>query len=109
MENITRSDEMAYMPFPIPGATSEKLFVKLLNPDIKYEPVVAKLKIESGTFIPAHIHHKTEEQHYVLEGDFINDGVTYGPGTFSVTTLARYTGRTAPQEGTVYFSFSRPR
>lgn len=82
MENITKPTESAWIPFPIPGATSDKLFAKLLNLDIKYGPVFAVLKIEAGGYIPAHIHHKTEEQHYVLEGDFINDGITYGPGAF---------------------------
>lgn len=82
MENITKSNELSFMPFPIPGATSNKLFAKLLNLDIKYGPVFAVLKIEAGGHIPAHVHHKTEEQHFVLEGDFINDGITYGPGAF---------------------------
>jgi anti-sigma factor ChrR (cupin superfamily) len=82
MENIKKSNEMDYMPFPIPGATSDKLFVKLLNLDTKYGPVFAELKMEAGAFIPTHIHHKTEEQHFVLEGDFINDGVTYEAGAF---------------------------
>lgn len=82
MENITISNEVAYTAFPIPGATVDKLFVKLLNLDISYGPVFAELKMEPGAFIPAHIHHATAEQHYVLEGDFINDGITYGAGAF---------------------------
>lgn len=82
MENITKASDMGFIPFPIPGATSDKLFAKLLNVDIKFGPVFAILKMEPGAFIPAHIHRKTEEQHYVLEGDFINDGVSYGAGAF---------------------------
>jgi quercetin dioxygenase-like cupin family protein len=82
MENIIQSAEMGYIPFPIPGATSDKLFAKILNLQIQYGPVVAELKMEPGAFIPAHIHHKTAEQLYVLEGEFINAGVKYGPGAF---------------------------
>lgn len=82
MENISKSNDMDYLPFPIPGATSDKLFAKILNSDTTYGPVFAELKLEAGAFIPAYIHHKTEEQHYVLEGDFINDGITYEAGAF---------------------------
>lgn len=82
MENIIKSNENGFVPFPIPGATSDKLFARLLNLDTKYGPVFAVLKMEAGAFIPAHIHHKTEEQHYVLDGDFINDGVSYEAGAF---------------------------
>lgn len=82
MENILKSSELPYNPFPIPGATSDKLFAKILNLDTRYGPVFVELKMEAGAFIPAHIHHNTAEQHYVLEGDFINAGISYGPGTF---------------------------
>ena len=66
MENITKSNEMEYMPFPIPGATGDKLFAKLLNVDTKYGPVFAELKMEAGAFIPAHIHHKQRNYAPVL-------------------------------------------
>lgn len=82
MENIVKLSELDYSPFPIPGATADKLSVKLLNLDTKYGPVFAELKLEPGAYIPAHIHHRTAEQHFVLEGDFIDNGVSYGPGTF---------------------------
>lgn len=82
MENILKSSEMDYVPFPIPGATVEKLSAKIFNVDTKYGPVFVELKMAPGAFIPAHIHHKTAEQHFVLEGDFINDGISYGPGAF---------------------------
>lgn len=82
MENIIKSTELGYSPFPIPGATADKLFAKLLNLDTRYGPVFAILRMEAGAYIPAHVHHKTEEQLFVLEGDFINDGVAYEVGAF---------------------------
>lgn len=99
MENITRSTEIGFVPFPIPGATSDKLFAKLLNLDIKYGPVFAILKMNPGAFIPAHIHHKTQEQHYVLEGDFINDGITYGEGAFFSHDIGQVHGPHSTKNG----------
>ncbi|WP_309640257.1 cupin domain-containing protein [Flavobacterium sp.] len=99
MENITKSNELDYMPFQIPGATSEKLFVKLLNLDTQYGPVFAELKMEAGAYIPAHIHHKTEEQHYVLEGDFINDGITYEAGAFFSHDIGQVHGPHSTKNG----------
>ncbi|HTL07935.1 MAG TPA: cupin domain-containing protein [Chitinophagaceae bacterium] len=99
MENILQSATMDYQPFPIPGATSELLFVKLLNVDTKYGPAFAELKMEAGAFIPAHIHHKTAEQHYVLEGDFINDGIVYGPGSFFCHDIGQVHGPHSTKNG----------
>jgi quercetin dioxygenase-like cupin family protein len=82
MENIIISTESPSIPFPIPGATADKLFAQILNQDLTFGPVFAILEMKPGAHIPAHIHHATEEQHYVLEGDFINDGIAYGPGAF---------------------------
>ena len=41
-------------------------------------------RIAAGSFIPAHRHTKADETVYVIEGDFIEDGVSYGPGHFFV-------------------------
>jgi len=39
-------------------------------------------KMEAGAFIPSHSHTNEDENVYVLEGDFIEDAATYGPGSF---------------------------
>ena len=41
-------------------------------------------RMRPGATIPAHWHSKADETVYVLEGDFIEDGVTYGPGNYFV-------------------------
>ncbi len=82
MEKITDTAQLPFLPFPIPGATVDKLFAQVLNQDLSFGPVFAILELQPGAYIPAHIHHRTAEQTYVLEGDFINDGISYGPGTF---------------------------
>ncbi|MBC7922571.1 MAG: cupin domain-containing protein [Ferruginibacter sp.] len=82
MENILKTAEMTPVPFPIPGATSDKLSAHILNTDLNFGPVFAVLILDAGARIPAHRHQATSEQIYVLEGDFINDGIAYGPGAF---------------------------
>ena len=37
--------------------------------------------MKAGSVIPAHIHEGVAEVLYVLEGDFINEGTQYLPGT----------------------------
>ena len=38
-------------------------------------------RMEAGATIPAHSHTKADETVYVLEGNFIENGVIHGPGT----------------------------
>ena len=51
--------------------------LKVLNTDQSLGPVVALLKMEPGSEIPRRMHEKTAETSYVLDGDFINEGVAY--------------------------------
>ncbi len=41
-------------------------------------------RMNPGATIPAHWHSKADETVYVLEGDFIEDGTTYGPGHYFI-------------------------
>lgn len=80
-EHVVVDQDVPSSPFPIPGTTPEDgVTAKLLQLDTAVSPPTAIIEIHAGTIIPRHRHHNTAEMHYVLEGDFINDGVTYGPG-----------------------------
>lgn len=70
------------VPFDIPGATPGGVTAVLLNTDAARGLVTTIIHIAPGARIPAHFHRNGAEAHYVLEGDFINDGVTHGPGGF---------------------------
>ena len=39
-------------------------------------------RMAPGSVIPEHWHSDADETVYVLDGDFVEAGVTYGPGTF---------------------------
>lgn len=70
------------VPFPIPRATPDGIHATLVNVDAAKGLVTTIIHIDPGAFIPAHWHEDGAEAHYVLEGDFIDAGVTHGPGGF---------------------------
>ena len=80
-EKIVKSSEMEPENFPFPGYTGN-IKIKLLNKDYALGPFMLHLRMESGAFIPAHLHKKATEVLYILDGDFINENtaVPYGPG-----------------------------
>lgn len=80
------------IPFPIPGATSDKLTARLVNLDLAQGPVFVRLHMAAGARIPAHYHKKTAEQIYVLSGDFIENGTSHGPGTFLSQSMGQQHG-----------------
>src|SRR4051812_42873291 len=41
-------------------------------------------RLAAGSSLPAHSHTHADQTVFVLEGDLIDDGVTYGPGSFFV-------------------------
>lgn len=70
------------IPFPIPGATPGGVSATLVNVDAAKGLVTTIIHIAPGARIPAHYHNDGAEAHFVLDGDFINAGVSHGPGGF---------------------------
>jgi hypothetical protein len=68
------------VPAPFPN-TKGVATLKVLNTDQSLGPAVALMKMEPGSEIPRHMHEKTTETSYVLDGDFINEGFAYHTGT----------------------------
>ena len=79
---IVQTDKVEPVPFAIPGATPGGVKATLVNVDGAKGIVTTIIHIAPGARIPAHYHDDGAEAHYVLEGDFINAGVTHGPGGF---------------------------
>ena len=71
----------SWAPFPIPGAT-DGLTAAILNRDPALGPTMVALRMPAGARIPAHYHERTVETFIVLDGEFINAGIGYPPGTF---------------------------
>jgi len=51
------------------------------NKNYALGPVMLHLEMGPGSVIPAHIHEGVAEVLYIVEGDFINEGKRYQPGT----------------------------
>jgi anti-sigma factor ChrR (cupin superfamily) len=93
-------------PFP---NTKGTVTLKVLNSDQSLGPAVALLRMEPGSEIARHLHERTTETSYVLDGDFINEGVSYPVGTeWNVTPLTAHGPHTTQTGCTVLVTFSNP-
>jgi quercetin dioxygenase-like cupin family protein len=65
--------------FPFPSEGEITLAVR--NKDYALGPVMVHIVMKPGSTIPAHKHEGMAEAMYVVEGEFINEGKAYLPGT----------------------------
>jgi anti-sigma factor ChrR (cupin superfamily) len=83
--------------------------VKVLNSEQSFGPAVAILRMEPGSEIPRHLHERTTETSYVLDGDFINAGISYPKGTeFNIKPNAIHGPHTTKTGCSVLVTFSYP-
>lgn len=66
----------------IPGATEGGIEAQLLNIDHDRGVVATIIHLKAGAEIPAHFHMNGAEAHYILEGELIDGGKTFGPGSY---------------------------
>ena len=64
-------------PFPCEGDVT----LAVRNKNYTLGPVMVHIVMKPGSVIPAHKHEGMAEALYVMEGDFINEGKEYLPGT----------------------------
>src|SRR5215472_6735960 len=64
-------------PFPCEG----DITLAVRNKNYALGPVMVHIVMKPGSIIPAHTHEGMSEALYVMEGDFINEGKEYLPGT----------------------------
>jgi quercetin dioxygenase-like cupin family protein len=96
------------IPAPFPN-TKGNATVKVLNSDQSLGPAVALLRMEPGSEIPRHLHERTTETSYVLDGDFINEGVSHPKGTeFNVKPNTVHGPHTTKTGCSVLVTFSYP-
>jgi anti-sigma factor ChrR (cupin superfamily) len=77
---IVEASKVEAIPAPFPK-TKGNATLQVLNSEPSLGPAVALLRMEPGSEIPRHLHERTTEMSYVLDGDFINEGITYPKGT----------------------------
>ena len=78
---VLNSSDRTWTDLPVPGRTGN-LTATVLNRDLRHGPFMAEMRMAAGSRIPTHYHERTAEDFLVLEGEFINAGIAYGPGTF---------------------------
>jgi len=66
-------------PLEIPGVS-----MKILYTDAGTGGMAVLTRMEPGATIPRHSHTHADEKVYVLEGDFIEEGEAFGPGSYFV-------------------------
>jgi quercetin dioxygenase-like cupin family protein len=80
---IAMPASLPVLTLPIPGGTPAGAFtLKLLNHESAYGLTVYLLTLAPGSRIPAHVPRTATEPFLVLEGEFIDAGKTYAPGTY---------------------------
>jgi quercetin dioxygenase-like cupin family protein len=93
-------------PFPKTKGTAT---LKVLNSEPSLGPAVALLTMEPGSEVPRHQHERTTEMSYVLDGDFISEGISYGKGTiFNITPNTIHGPHTTKTGCSVLVTFSYP-
>jgi anti-sigma factor ChrR (cupin superfamily) len=102
----TSKIEAIASPFPNTKGTAT---IKVINSDQSLGPAVVLLRMEPGSEIARHLHERTTETSYVLDGDFINEGVSYPVGTvWSVKPFTAHGPHTTKNGCSVLLTFSYP-
>lgn len=70
---------VGWTPLDFPGVS-----MKVLQQNEMTGGMTVMTRIAPGSSIPAHRHTHADETVYVIQGDFIEDGGSYGPGSFFV-------------------------
>lgn len=70
---------LPWSPTPWPGVST-----KVLEPANATGGMTGMTRLDAGSSIPAHLHTRADQMVFVVEGDLVEDGVTYGPGAFLV-------------------------
>jgi quercetin dioxygenase-like cupin family protein len=83
--------------FPFPYEGDVTLAVRIKN--YALGPAMVHIVMKPGSIIPAHKHETMAEALYVMEGDFINEGKEYPPGTSVHVRAGRQHGPHSTKKG----------
>lgn len=70
---------LAWSPTGFPGVS-----MKMLQQVESTGGMTGMTRMAAGSSIPAHSHTNADQTVFVIEGDLIDEGVSYGPGSFLV-------------------------
>lgn len=96
------------IPAPFPN-TQGTATLKILNGDQSLGPALALLRMEPGSQIARHLHEQATETLYVIDGDFIDEGISYPEGTeLNVKPMTAHGPHTTKNGCSVLVMFSYP-
>jgi len=96
------------VPAPFPN-TKGTATIQVLNSDQSLGPAVVVLRMEPGSEIARHLHEQTTEMSYVLDGDFVNEGISYLAGMeWNIKPMTAHGPHTTQNGCTVLVTFSYP-
>jgi quercetin dioxygenase-like cupin family protein len=76
-ETKTDTSALPWSPTGWPGVS-----MKMLQQVESTGGMIGMMRMEAGSSIPAHSHTHADQTVFVIEGDLVEEGVTYGPGSF---------------------------
>ena len=80
-ETKTDTSTLAWSPMGWPGV-SVKMLQQVESTGGMTGGMSGMMRMEAGSSIPAHSHTHADQAVFVIEGDLVEEGVTYGPGSF---------------------------
>jgi quercetin dioxygenase-like cupin family protein len=76
-QNKILTESLPSVPLDYPGVS-----IRVVHTDARTGGMTVLTRLEPGATIPAHLHTEADETVFVISGDFVEDGQTYGPGAF---------------------------
>jgi quercetin dioxygenase-like cupin family protein len=104
-ETKVDTSAVAWSPTGWPG-----VWMKVLQQAGSTGGMCGMMRMEPGSSIPAHRHTHADQAVFVVEGDLVEEGVTYGPGSFLLAKAGTPHGPHGSSGGCVLLStyFGRP-
>ena len=100
---------LAWAPTGWPGV-SMKMLQQVESTGESTGGVCGMMRMGPGSSIPAHRHTHADQAVFVVEGDLVEEGVTYGPGSFLLARAGTPHGPHTSPNGCVLLStyFGKP-
>ena len=104
-ETKTDTSALGWSPTGWPGVS-----MKMLQQVESTGGMIGMMRMEAGSSIPAHSHTHADQAVFVIEGDLIDEGVAYGPGSFLLAKAGTPHGPHGSSGGCVLLSthFGKP-
>ena len=99
-ETTSDTSALAWSPTGWPGVST-----KMLQQVESTGGMIGMMRMDAGSSIPAHSHTHADQAVFVIEGDLVEEGVTYGPGSLLVAKAGTPHGPHGSSGGCVLLSW----